>query len=69
MSSLQELVYGLLSQSISVSKKFAIVLLRESDHKHIPCDYLHNTRKFLVTDVEDIALFVTKTPKYHIMGV
>ena len=69
VSSLRELVYGLLSQSISLSKKFAIVLLRESDHKHIPCDYLHNTRKFLVTDVEDIALFVTKTPKYHIMGV
>ena len=64
VSSLRELVYGLLSQSISLSKKFAIVLLRESDHKHIPCDYLRNTRKFLVTDVKDIALFVTKTLKY-----
>ena len=64
MSSLQELVYGLLSQSISLSKKFAIVLLRESDRKHIPCDYLSSARTFLVTDVEDIAFFVKEIPKY-----
>ena len=62
VSSLRELVYGLLSQSISLSKKFAIVLLRESDYKHIPCDYLQNTKTFLVTDVEDIALFVREIP-------
>ena len=64
VSSLRELVYGLLSQSISLSTKFAIVLLRESDRKHIPCDYLSSARTFLVTDVEDIAFFVKEIPKY-----
>jgi len=62
--SLQQSVYGMLNKSIPISRKFAIVLLRESDRKHIPCDYLSSTRTFLVTDVEDIALFVNETPKY-----
>ena len=64
VASLRELAYGLLNQSISLSTKFAVVLLRESDRKHIPCGYLHGTRTFLVTDVEDITYFVTRTPKY-----
>ena len=60
--SLQQLVYAMLSRSTPLSRKFAVVLLRESDRQHIP-EYLNSTRYFLVDQVKEIVLFVHEIPK------
>lgn len=65
--SLEQLVHGILNKSNPLSKKFATVLLRESEHECIP-DYLHSTRKFLVDEVEVIAEFVQGVSKYENPG-
>lgn len=66
--SLEQLVHGILNKSNPLSKKFATVLLRESEHECIP-DYLHSTRKFLVDEVEVIAEFVQGVSKYENPGM
>ena len=60
--SLRQLVYGMLSRNISLSSKFAVVLLRQSDHQHIP-EYLNSTKYFLVDEVKEIGRFVYEVPK------
>ena len=60
--SLGQLAYATLSKSIPLSTKFAVVLLRQSDHRHIP-EYLSSTKRFLVDQVEEIAQFVHEIPK------
>ena len=60
--SLGQLVYAMLSKNIPLSRKFAVVLLRQSDQQHIPV-YLSSTKQFLVDQVEEIARFVHEIPK------
>ena len=60
--SLGQLAYATLSKSIPLSRKFAVVLLRQSDQQHIP-EYLSGTKQFLVDEVEEIARFVHEIPK------
>ena len=60
--SLGQLAYAMLSKSIPLSRKFAVVLLRQSDQQHIPV-YLSSTKQFLVDQVEEIAQFVHEIPK------
>ena len=59
--SLRQLVYAMLSKSIPLSRKLAVVQLRESDEQHIP-EYLSSTKLFLVDQVKEIALFVHEIP-------
>ena len=60
--SLGQLAYATLSKNIPLSRKFAVVLLRQSDQQHIP-EYLSGTKLFLVDQVEEIARFVHEIPK------
>ena len=60
--SLGQLAYAMLSKTIPLSRKFAVVLLRQSDQQHIPV-YLSGTKQFLVDQVEEIAQFVHEIPK------
>ena len=60
--SLRQLVYAMLSRNTSLSSKFAVVLLRQSDHQHIP-EYLNSTKRFLVDEVKEIGRFVYEVPK------
>ena len=60
--SLGQLAYATLSKNIPLSRKFAVVLLRQSDQQHIP-EYLSSTKLFLVDQVEEIARFVHEIPK------
>lgn len=60
--SLRQLVYAMLSRNTSLSSKFAVVLLRQSDHQHIP-EYLNSTKHFLVDEVKEIGRFVYEVPK------
>ena len=60
--SLRQLVYAMLSRNTSLSSKFAVVLLRQSDHQHIP-EYLNSIKHFLVDEVKEIGRFVYGVPK------
>jgi len=64
---LEQLVHGILNKSNPLSKQFATVLLRESEHECIP-DYLRSTRKFLVDEVENITKFVQGMSNYENPG-
>ncbi len=68
VSPLCQLLHATLTSegSNKFSRKFAVVLPKESDRRHIPTLYLHPCRHFLVTEVEKIAHFVKGIPLYSI---
>ena len=65
MHSLKAIIGGSLSQSKDLSTFLGIVLLKQSDKKFIPSNYLAGTQSFLVDEIENIARFVAQVPHFE----
>ena len=64
--SLKAIIGGSLSQSKDLSTFLGIVLLKQSDKRFIPSNYLAGTQSFLVDETEDIARFVAQVPHFEV---
>ena len=64
--SLKAIIGGSLSQSKDLSTFLGIVLLKQSDKRFIPSNYLAGTQSFLVDEIENIARFVAQVPHFEV---